>query len=1756
MSFVSGKDLLGRRPTPFNYACMSLLTYRDMGDEHIKADTIGDAIEGDTRLPSKKLKLSVDAWHALRHDGWEVLEQCKRDSGMICTVFFHSERQQLVFAYRGTQPSNFKSVKADVLHVMRDKAGTINDHAVEIAKKYATHRIFQKYKFLQVSTTGHSLGAWEAELVVFQLKLEFALHLRDLPNAYARIWAVTFESPGSRVIMESKQNGPSMLHKINIVDSLDITTYMSKPNYINTFNQQTTSCLYQILGETIDMAKGTIEIHDMATVYAGMQEALTEPDNLRRCLAWPYRPWATAAQEATEPVELSLKDVDSTSHLYSGKFLYPLAELPTDIQDCLRNPDTFDVPQTSVLRTHVKLTSNFANNSHEIELAEGVSLDDIKNEFFVTVRIPQICKENNIDPALAMNYAADIEQENADSVVEQRYSNFQYFGQINNHEQPHGFGMAYFDDGSRYIGVWLRGNYYGYGVYVSGDPSLPFEYRGQFRAGQIDGYGMLRLRATSKDITDRLTQRELDDAYVGQFEQGKFLRMVNAVALGLLAERQASKRAGHIFATCEKAKGLRKRVGSTSFHTRRAAAVGDYQQDWYTDHFSKKQKMFSFLSSSDSSTTITLQRNSILPLLERAACACHLSEVSAEERLQLLKKDYHGLFSHPEIQLTQSGTKIADTSQLIFLREHFKNGARRTFIIFSPEITADLSTDMRSPYIQNLLSLVPMDYLQSWLSRGMQIIVTGHSIGGMLALMLCTRIINEATFDLDSLRKGLFCVTFGAPLLPDAWTLLGSLQGPLRNVWEDWCATNRHFVLVKEDPVPALGVFLRKKEWPRTYMALNAAGMLSSRDQCSPNVNLGALQLEPSVLNTLKKKAIEGTPWILADKTAKNVAWSQVFQFVKDVQSNPLMDIQTNCTYHAINLYVSVMTIAVQSLKSRQKQDTVQTFTLTAPGETDVDADLDMNTTIVNVWIEVADDGVTHFCLSGVELRLLSDVYVLPFADTTELQLGTVTELPEGSVLIWSRDERNKDDVKWDQVSITDTQVDFTVKLERSRVLTLLNLSEALVVPRHIKGALGHGKPRSKVAGLTLYARSLLCGQVIPVSMENITLPRANSHMQSYLSSHCKSRDLARMAYLKAVFLRQAMMRLAHKNGVSQEQVDKLLQAETIEHEDAKLTECLAGFASSSSSICKLLDEPCTFLDLSAILLAWLRVSQEETDERQKAMLRNTFRAIIMTYFKLGPYASQSDDIMSAAYRYTLPTSPLPEDLLQPLKDLLDDVGQVNLPSKACKWDGFLPNYTSLIADISAEFRQPIAHFSFKSALQSQPTDLETALDPSSLQQTRVLLHAENGVELFHTFFDGDFPFHSKRTVDRFWASVTSLPSSVLFSLASAVVKPFAKDDASHVQSFDYRTAYLRRHRQFQQATITGFNMKLALLARLLPESSSDFSCLSVIEEAIQRQFTNISSVEALKERLRRHEQQQEGLSPLLQKFAENMTGMGVSSSENPHAYETICRWIYAVTNIRQPLFEHLMKYPIIGVYGAQGAGKSLLLNQLGFDTKSAFGDGNTKAFDVHPVSSTGALIVDSFGFNEAVGEGQGDAAQQEFLRCKDMFGNAFLGQLRYVIYVSSSSSQRDYNKEEDESLVKLRNVPCHVLYLITKFDSFLKRFGDDEMDVAHEEARRILTERRKRNAQALPGKKVETRFYSSVSPHGFERVMDEAYAKLNGDFWRPDDLKEHMRKVLVLHCEVSATDAADALGMEIDLQKDALGMPQLAIPTYTTTSS
>ncbi|KJV91922.1 lipase family protein [Rickettsia bellii] len=78
-----------------------------------------------------------------------------------------------------------------------------------------------------LSFTGYSLGAWFAELSLYFAYQDFN---------YFKAKAITFDSPGSAKIMDSfKPNIISYKTHFDI-RNLDITTYLSAPNFVNTSN--------------------------------------------------------------------------------------------------------------------------------------------------------------------------------------------------------------------------------------------------------------------------------------------------------------------------------------------------------------------------------------------------------------------------------------------------------------------------------------------------------------------------------------------------------------------------------------------------------------------------------------------------------------------------------------------------------------------------------------------------------------------------------------------------------------------------------------------------------------------------------------------------------------------------------------------------------------------------------------------------------------------------------------------------------------------------------------------------------------------------------------------------------------------------------------------------------------------------------------------------------------------------------------------------------------------------------------------------------------------------------------------------------------------------------------------------------------------------------------------------------------------------------------------------------------------------------
>lgn len=199
-------------PSPYLYGLLSLHSYYE-------------ANSGD------KVKLNNIAYD---NDliSWSVNKVYKNDNNGYYGVLYQNNKTcQLVLAQRGTEFLGLKAELLGNLDIATDIKGVVLNKilppifdtyqavgdAVRIAKQEHQH----------LSFTGHSLGAWLAELSLYFSYKDF-----DYPVSRA----LTFDSPGSKEFFASVQtNIASHLTGFN-VRNLDIITYLSIPNLVNSCN--------------------------------------------------------------------------------------------------------------------------------------------------------------------------------------------------------------------------------------------------------------------------------------------------------------------------------------------------------------------------------------------------------------------------------------------------------------------------------------------------------------------------------------------------------------------------------------------------------------------------------------------------------------------------------------------------------------------------------------------------------------------------------------------------------------------------------------------------------------------------------------------------------------------------------------------------------------------------------------------------------------------------------------------------------------------------------------------------------------------------------------------------------------------------------------------------------------------------------------------------------------------------------------------------------------------------------------------------------------------------------------------------------------------------------------------------------------------------------------------------------------------------------------------------------------------------------
>ena len=198
-------------------------------------------------------------------DGWKLLttaSNSRRTNGYFGAAFWHPEHQQVVIAHRGTELKNFGALWTDVVGVFlkhhvpqMGSASTFAQKVMNVLRKINK----ENGAIFQVFFTGHSLGGWLAQITTFTtkyLKIKGNTFLKGdtVPQSY-HPHTVVFDSPGCKDMLSQMADKLDVrLHGHSIdLEHLDITSYLSAPNRINTCNVHV-GTVYRIFTDLSEMA--------------------------------------------------------------------------------------------------------------------------------------------------------------------------------------------------------------------------------------------------------------------------------------------------------------------------------------------------------------------------------------------------------------------------------------------------------------------------------------------------------------------------------------------------------------------------------------------------------------------------------------------------------------------------------------------------------------------------------------------------------------------------------------------------------------------------------------------------------------------------------------------------------------------------------------------------------------------------------------------------------------------------------------------------------------------------------------------------------------------------------------------------------------------------------------------------------------------------------------------------------------------------------------------------------------------------------------------------------------------------------------------------------------------------------------------------------------------------------------------------------------------------------------------------------------
>ncbi len=282
-----------------------------------------NSLEGDSVTLDPNIDVHLKNWRV------EKIYNDTQNSGYYGVIYVNDKTHQVVLANRGTEDiikglfSKNSDWKTNLEEILGQKIGDqqarnyqATGEAINIAKN----------KGYRLSLTGHSLGAWLAELSAFYSHAYFECR---------NIKAVTFDSPGTVPMMEKLQSNIRGKDTRIELEDIEIVTYLAQPNPANCCNphvgrvyrvpvkmKQSEKVLSQI-PTAIDNMFGnkirgvlTIEGHFLSGILETFDPATGKPRSCDKMLDWPRVEYSGAGKAFASEGMAMIKDGINSSGIH------------------------------------------------------------------------------------------------------------------------------------------------------------------------------------------------------------------------------------------------------------------------------------------------------------------------------------------------------------------------------------------------------------------------------------------------------------------------------------------------------------------------------------------------------------------------------------------------------------------------------------------------------------------------------------------------------------------------------------------------------------------------------------------------------------------------------------------------------------------------------------------------------------------------------------------------------------------------------------------------------------------------------------------------------------------------------------------------------------------------------------------------------------------------------------------------------------------------------------------------------------------------------------------------------------------------------------------------------------------------------------------------------------------------------------------------------------------------------------------------